>query len=101
MIENVPSKQPIASRLPSGFCSSEAIPAARCGSVLSAVPSVENRRGPIASVSPDGRQATGVTEGKLETQSGTSTPRSSSAPKVGARPSSTARWSMSVRSEST
>ena len=32
-------------------------------------------------------QATGVTEGKLETQSGTSTPRSSSSPKVGARPS--------------
>ena len=32
-------------------------------------------------------QATGVTEGKLETQSGTSTPRSSSAPKVGARSS--------------
>ncbi len=46
-------------------------------------------------------QATGVTEGKLETQSGTRTPRSSSAPKVGARPSSTARSSMSVRSEST
>ena len=46
-------------------------------------------------------QATGVTEGKLETQSGTSTPRSSRAPKVGARPSSTARSSMSVRSEST
>ena len=45
--------------------------------------------------------ATGVTEGKLETQSGTSTPRSSRAPKVGARPSATARSSMSVRSEST
>ena len=36
-------------------------------------------------------QATGVTEGKLETQSGTSTPRSSRAPKVGARCSATAR----------
>jgi hypothetical protein len=45
--------------------------------------------------------ATGVTEGKLETQSGTSTPRSIRAPKVGARPSSTVRSSMSVRSEST
>ena len=31
-------------------------------------------------------QATGVTEGKLETQSGTSTPRSSRAPKVGRPP---------------
>jgi hypothetical protein len=46
-------------------------------------------------------QATGVTEGKLETQSSTSVPRSSSAAKVGALPSSTARSSMSVRSEST
>ena len=46
-------------------------------------------------------QATGVTEGKLETQSSTSTPRSTRAPKFGARPSSIARRSMSVRSEST
>ena len=46
-------------------------------------------------------QATGVTEGKLETQSAISTPRSISAAKFGARPSSTARCSMSVRSEST
>ena len=46
-------------------------------------------------------QATGVTEGKLETQSGISTPRSSSSPKYGARSSATARRSMSVRSEST
>ena len=46
-------------------------------------------------------QATGVTEGKLETQSGTRTPRSSSAPKFGALPSAIARSSMSVRSEST
>ena len=40
--------------------------------------------------------ATGVTEGKLETQSGTSSPRSRSAPKVGATSSSIARSSMSV-----
>ena len=46
-------------------------------------------------------QATGVTEGKLETQSSIRTPRSSSAAKVGARSSAIARWSMSVRSEST
>ena len=46
-------------------------------------------------------QATGVTEGKLETQSSIRTPRSSSAAKLGARPSATARLSMSVRSEST
>ena len=46
-------------------------------------------------------QATGVTDGKLETQSGTSRPRSSSASKVGASPSSIVRSSMSVRSEST
>jgi hypothetical protein len=46
-------------------------------------------------------QATGVTDGKLETQSGISTPRSSSFPKVGARPSRTASSSMSLRNEST
>ncbi len=46
-------------------------------------------------------QATGVTDGKLETQSGISTPRSSRAAKVGARCSATARSSMSVRREST
>ncbi len=46
-------------------------------------------------------QATGVTEGKLETQSSTRTPRSSSAAKVGARSSAIACRSMSVRSEST
>ena len=46
-------------------------------------------------------QATGVTEGKLETQSGISFPRSRRASKVGALPSSIVRSSMSVRSEST
>ena len=46
-------------------------------------------------------QATGVTEGKLETQSGTSCPRSRRAPKVGAAPSEIVRSNMSVRSEST
>src|ERR1700743_1137939 len=35
-------------------------------------------------------QATGVTEGKLETQSSISTPRSTNAPKLGARPASIA-----------
>ena len=45
--------------------------------------------------------ATGVTEGKLETQSSISTPRSTRVAKVGARPSAIARCSMSVRSEST
>ena len=46
-------------------------------------------------------QATGVTDGKLETHSSTSTPRSSSFSNVGARPSATVRASMSLRSEST
>ena len=45
--------------------------------------------------------ATGVTEGKLDTQSGTSTPRFSSFAKVGASPSRAASSSMSVRIEST
>jgi hypothetical protein len=45
--------------------------------------------------------ATGVTEGKLDTQSGTSTPRRRSLAKVGALPSLTASSSMSVRIEST
>ena len=40
-------------------------------------------------------QATGVTEGKLETQSLTILPRSRSAPNVGAAPSSIARTSIS------
>src|SRR6478609_3473374 len=45
--------------------------------------------------------ATGVTDGKAETQSPISAPRSSRAAKLGARSSATARSSMSVRSEST
>ena len=46
-------------------------------------------------------QATGVTDGKLETQSGTRLPRSRRAAKVGASPSSIVRSSMSVLNEST
>ena len=46
-------------------------------------------------------QATGVTDGKAETQSPISVPRSSRVAKLGARSSATARSSMSVRSEST
>ena len=44
---------------------------------------------------------TGVTEGKAETQSRISSPRSSSAPKFGALPAATVSSSLSVRSEST
>src|SRR5581483_7367626 len=46
-------------------------------------------------------QATGVTEGKAETQSPIRVPRSSRAVKLGARSSADARSSMSVRREST
>ena len=46
-------------------------------------------------------EATGVTDGKDETQSSTRTPRLTSRPKVGARPSEIAWSSMSVLSEST
>ena len=45
--------------------------------------------------------ATGVTEGKLDTQSGISVPRSSSFLNVGAAPEEAARSSISVCSEST
>ena len=44
---------------------------------------------------------TGVTVGNAETQSPTSTPRSSSPAKLGASPATIVRSSMSVRSEST
>src|ERR1044072_8684844 len=61
------------------------------------MPLIQCRSAPVPVAS--SAQATGVTDGKLETQSGTSTPRSSSAAKVDARPSATVRSSMSVRSE--
>src|SRR5256885_3414212 len=46
-------------------------------------------------------QATGVTDGKAETQSPISVPRSSSVAKLGAKSSAIARSNMSVRREST
>src|SRR3954464_13394191 len=63
------------------------------------MPGMQCRSGPSPVAMSE--QATGVTDGKADTQSPISVPRSSSSAKLGARPSAVARSSMSVRSEST
>ena len=63
------------------------------------MPAMQCRSGPTPVAISE--QATGVTDGKAETQSPIRLPRSSRVEKFGAKSSATARSSMSVRSEST